>query len=255
MCSTAAPAGPPGPPRPGTKAKKGEANPSTPPSSPDAGLAAFLPEWKPFRWDVPKVVSEVEVPALFESNGIPNRMHVVVVALPWEETFWHFYRSFKAQGLFVAPPEEQMKLGDGQVALTGFHAADEVSYTVILTPYPNGTTSVIMGEAYWKGNTFRPANAFAPVFPGGENLFTQNLETGLSMNYRVKAKPEEVVAFYKQELSRFGFTRQADGTFTKGSEIIHVVANARSGDPYTDVALVRLSAEAPPSGPAEVTRP
>ena len=223
--------------------------PASKPARPDkAGFdaGAYLPPKVAFKWEVPKVVSEVPVPATFDTNGIPSRFHAVVVALPLDEAFQHFQKSFLGQGLWVAPPEEQMALGEGQLALTGFDPTSETSYTVFLAAASAKQTQVIMGEAYWKGRTFAPGAAFAPVLPGAEALLTQKLESGQSMSYRVKSTRAAVEEFYQRELKRLGFERQPDGTWTRGDEVIHLVARPSVDPSYLDVALVQLAL---PSGP------
>lgn len=213
----------------------------------DAG--ALLPPNRPFQWDVPKVVEEIDVPSTFDTNGIPNRFHVVVVGLPFAETWDHFYRSFALQGLWIAPPEKQLKLGGGQVALTGFHPNDEISYTVILQPAGPSRTAVILGEAFWKGRTFAPGQAFAPVFPGAENLVTQDLESGRALGYQVKAPRDEVTKFYKDALTRSGYAPQPDGTWLKGTELLQVIVTSVSRTGKTDVALVQMGTQDPAAGP------
>lgn len=217
------------------------------PAIPDAG---FLPPNKPFRWDLPKVLEATEVPGTFETNNIPSRFHVVVVGLPFQEAYDHFHRSFVLQGLWVAPPDQQMKLGDGQVALTGFHPNDEVSYTVILQPLSGGRTSAILGEAFWKDRTFMPdQQTFAPVYPGAQHLLTQNLESGRALGYRVKAPVKDVTQFYNDALTQGGFTRQPDGTWARGTELIHVVVTTDKLSGETEVAVVQMGTEDPKAGP------
>lgn len=217
--------------------------------APDAGALpkldpkSFIPPTKRFVWDAPKVISQIDVRALFETNGIPNRFHVALLGVPWEEAYDFFLRSFTEQGLWVDPPAKQLQL-DGQVALTGFDGNAETSYTVILQPYPSGHTGVIMGEAYFKDRTFAPGTTFAPVMGGAEGLITQNLESGLAMSYRVRATPEAILQFYGGALEQAGYTRASAGMYVRGTEALQV-AISPGADGWAGVALVRLSLPGP----------
>jgi hypothetical protein len=209
----------------------------------DAGT--FLPP-APFRWEPPPVLSEIDVPGTVDTNGIKSRFHVVEVGLSMEETYRHFDRSFQRQGLWVSKAENQLELGDGQVALTGYDPNYETSYTVILTPNPNGRTGVIMGEAYWKNATFKSGAAFAPLFPAAESIVTQNLEGSRSMAFRVRVKKEDVEAFYKAQFGAQGYLKQPDGTWTRGTQAIHLFMRASSVPGLLDVALVETNVSVGP---------
>jgi hypothetical protein len=102
----------------------------------------------PFQWDVPGVLSEIDVPVLMETDGIPNRFHVVISSVSADELLAHFVRAFDRAGLYIPPPERQTRL-EGQLMLTAFDPRTETSYSVILQPYPNGHTGVVLGEAYF----------------------------------------------------------------------------------------------------------
>ena len=192
-----------------------------------------------FRWEFPKVLSEVEVPEEFETNGIPNRFRTVVVALNGEQAYQFFNESFVRQGLYVAPPKNQMEMGPGQVALTGYDPDRKISYTVFLTPYDDGTTHVIVGEAYFAGREFTAQNPFVPLVAGGEGLVTQNLESGRSVAYKVKSTPVEVTTFYSQIFRDRGYEKQPDGTWTRGPSTLHLVVKpSAQGPQWVDVGLL-----------------
>ncbi len=209
----------------------------------------YHPPDKPFNWDIPKVLTEVEVPAVMETNGIPNRMHVVVVGLPLAEAYSHFLKHFTESGLWVAPPHEQMKLGDGQVMLTGFHPGLEISYSVILAPQSPTRTTVIMGEAFWKDRTFAPSHAFAPVYANAEALLTQDLEGGRSLQYMVRATLGEVETFYSGALSQQGWKKEG-GLWVRGSESMQLsITNSIARAGFVDVALVQVNTPLPEDDP------
>jgi hypothetical protein len=85
-----------------------------------------------------------------ETNGIPNRFHVVISSVSADELLAHFLRAFDKAGLFIPAPERHTRL-EGQLMLTAFDPRTETSYSVILQPYPNGHTGVVLGEAYFAG--------------------------------------------------------------------------------------------------------
>lgn len=183
----------------------------------------YRPSQPMFRWEFPEILSEVNVPEEFETNGIPNRFRALVVALPVEAAYGFFRDTFLRQKLYVAPPHHQMTMADDQRALTGYDPERQISYTVFLTPYRDGTTSVIMGEAFFKGRQFAPGNPFVPVFAGAEGLVTQNLEAARSLAYRVKGNPVEVITFYTQVFRDRGYEKQQDGTWTRDASVLQLL--------------------------------
>ena len=192
----------------------------------------------PLRWDVPQVVSEIQVPAQLETAGIPNRFHVVLSSQDAQGLYDHFHRAFVKAGLHVPPPELQLKL-DGQVMLTAFDPANETSYSVILQPYPSGNTLVILGEASFAGRRIAPsADTFAPLFPGAEHVLTSNLEGAQLLSYAVRASGEEVLTFYREILPSLGYTLEDTGDFTRGDEVLQVHVRPRQGA-RTEVAVMR----------------
>ncbi|MBM4379518.1 MAG: hypothetical protein FJ086_09500 [Deltaproteobacteria bacterium] len=209
----------------------------------DAGM--YRPARPAFRWEFPTVLSEVEVPEVFETNGIPTRFRALVLALPFERAYVHFRESFTRQGLYVAPPKEQLQMAPGQVSLTGLDPEGEVTYTVIFTPYDDGTTGAIVGEAWFKGRELAASNPFVPVMSGGEGLVTQQLETGRTVAYTVRATQAAVMTFYGQVLRDRGYTQQKDGAWTRGTSAIRVVADeSAKGPDKVDVGVVEFSTPA-----------
>lgn len=223
-------------PSPDAGTRRPPTTPKKAPQAADAGIAEIVP----FRWDVPKLMYEIEVPDGFLTNGIPNRFHVAVSSWDQAALYSHFHNLFVRSGFHIPPAERQLKLGQGQVMLTGFDPETETSYSVILIPQPGGGTQVVMGEAYFKDQRFGPKADFAPVYPGARAMMTTTAEGSNSLTYAVTAPAAEVMKFYKEELTRAGFEPQADGTFLRGSEVIHVIATQSSTSAETHVALTRM---------------
>jgi len=150
----------------------------------------------------------------------------------------------------MSKPENQLTLGDDQVALTGYDPNFETSYTVFLAPVGKARTKVIMGEAFWKNARFKSGSTFVPVFPAAESLITQNLEGSRSMAFRVRVKKEDVEAFYQVQLKQQGYVQQPDTTWTRGTQVIHLFAKESRTPGILDVALVETRIEVGPPGPA-----
>jgi len=215
----------------------------------DAGVpdepGLYRPARPAFKWEFPTVLSEVEVPEIFETNNIPTRFRALVLALPFEQAYLHFRESFTRQGLYVAPPSEQLEMAPGQVSLTGLDPEGEVTYTVLFTPYNDGTTGAIVGEAWFKGRALAAQNPFVPVMAGAEGLVTQNLESGRTVAYRRRGTQAEVMTFYGQVLRDRGYVQQKDGAWTKGNWAIRVVVESSNRGPdQLDVAVVEFSTPA-----------
>jgi hypothetical protein len=192
-----------------------------------------------FRWEFPTVLSEVDVPGEFETNGIPNRFRALVVALSGDQAYRFFNESFVKQGLYVAPQRHQMEMAEGQFALTGYDAERQVTYTVFLTPYDDGTTGVIAGEAFFKGRSFSPGAPFVPVMAEAEGVVLQNLEVGRSMVFRVKSTVLEATAFYAEVFRERGYEDQGNGTWVSGRSVLHLVVSPSAVDSRkVDVGVV-----------------
>jgi hypothetical protein len=176
-----------------------------------------------FRWEFPPILSEVDVPGEFETNGIPSRFRALVVRMPFGETYRFFNASFVRQGLYVAPERQQLEMGDEQMSLTGYDAERQISYTVILTYHDDRTTGVIMGEAYFKGRAFTAQNPFLPVMAGAEGLVVQRLETGRTLSFKINASAAEVTTFYEQIFKDRGYKKEADGTWSGPGSALHMV--------------------------------
>ena len=193
------------------------------------------------RWEVPNSVSEIPVPGEMRTQGIPNRMHVVLSSLPVQELHDHFFRAFVDAGLHVPPPHQQLTL-DGQYMLTAFDPQTEISYSVILQPYPSGKTLVIQGEAHFGGHVIAPdSHTFAPLFPGAVRPIRASFEGVETLSYSVRAGSDEVLAFYREVLASEGFELGGDGEFVREGEAIQVVMRRKQGDPRTEVVLMRRS--------------
>ncbi len=196
------------------------------------------------HWEVPKTVSEIPVPAEMQTHGVPNRIHVVLSSMGASELYEHFSRAFVKAGLHVPPAEQQLRL-EGQYMLTAFDPQTETSYSVVLQPYPSGNTLVIQGEAHFAGREIAPeSDLFAPLFPGAKRVVRASFEGAETVSYSVRARPDEVLAFYTEVLVSEGFSAETDenGVFTRGNQAIQLAAEMKRHAGWTEVALMMTTA-------------
>ncbi len=98
----------------------------------------------PFTWDVPKVIEEIEVPGLMRADGIPVKLRSVKSAERPEVILQHLVDRFEAWGFYI-PPKRTQWLREPQ--LTALDTERLISYTFIIQTNPDGTTTVVLGEA------------------------------------------------------------------------------------------------------------
>ncbi|MFP2907399.1 hypothetical protein ACLESD_20595 [Pyxidicoccus sp. 3LFB2] len=171
---------------------------------------------QPFTWDVPRVLDIIDVPGQMLANGIPVRLKAVRSAEKPEPLLQHIVDRWIEWGLFIPPPEQQKQTLQ-EVQLTAVDPERFITYTVILQPNVDGTTTLYLGEA----NLSKPPAAMssvAPVYPGAEGVMTSDLEVVRSVNYSVRAKEAEVQAFYRTELGKAGFKEVQPGRFQGGQQ-------------------------------------
>ena len=97
-----------------------------------------------FKWEIPDVVADVDVPGTMLATGVPVKLHAVVSKRRYEDVATEVVKSFRKQGLYIAPDSHQPQL-TREPQLTGLDPVKMISYTVILQPNKDGTTTVILG--------------------------------------------------------------------------------------------------------------
>jgi hypothetical protein len=214
--------------------------------NPPPGLE-LPPSYKqPFNWDVPRVLDIIDVPGVMLANGIPVRLKAVRSAEKPEPLLQHIVDRWIEWGLFIPPPEEQKQTLQ-EVQLTAVDPERFITYTVILQPNVDGTTTLYLGEANLSQPP-KPTTSIAPVYPGAEGLMTSDLEVVRSVNYSVRAKEAEVAAFYRTELGKAGFKEVQPGRFRAGSEEVELIL--KPFQPGTlSVAVMRRTAAPGAPGP------
>lgn len=224
---------------------------SKPNAAADAGVAldvGALPAPVSFSWDIPGVISAVEVPGQQVTNGIPVKFDAFLSSWRMEDLANHFVDSFGKAGLYVPPPQDQMRV-EGMVQVTAIDPGKLVSYTVILRPTENDQTVVIAAQAALQGWNPHPEVAdIAPVMPGAEGVVRSQSEGMRSFSYKVKATEEEVVGFYRSVMRANGFEEKEPGVFRKAAEEISV-NQSEEGTGTRGVMVMRrgtLAEEEPP---------
>ena len=192
-----------------------------------------------FTWDVPRVLESVDVPGVMRADGIPVKLRSVKSAESAQVILQHLVDRFAQAGFYI-PPDKHRTQWLREPQLTALDTDRLISYTFVLQSNPDGTTTVVLGEANL-GQARREQGSFAPVFPGGTDLMQSDMEGSRSMTYLVPAEPSKVRAFYAEQLAGAGYHEDADGTWVgHGEELRLAVRTARDG--RTAVILLRRTA-------------
>lgn len=176
-----------------------------------------------FEWDVPGIVSHVDVAGTQEALGIPMKLHAVTSSWKPDALFKHFAEQFQKAGFFIPPPSGQTPV-HGAVSLTALDVDRLLAYSVIMRLNPDGkTTKVLLGTANVGQIRTPESTAFAPVYPGADNLVTINVEVGKSLSYVTKATPQQLADFYREAMTKLGYTEKQPGVYRKGREAVEVL--------------------------------
>jgi hypothetical protein len=216
---------------------------------PPASLAA-----EPLRWDVPRAFMSVPVHGEQEALGVPMRLTAVRSRASVSDLFNHFLRSFEKADLFV-PPREGQFMAEGGLSITGLDVERLVSYTVIFQPMPDGTTTVLLGEADLYRRKAPGDDGRVPVFPGARGLLRSKMEGTDTLAYTVTAVPGEVLRFYQETLGRAGFTSSPEEptTFVRGGHTFQVLLQRTHTAGEVSVVVLERRAVAPPQeAPAQL---
>ena len=180
----------------------------------------------PFAWDVPEVISEVPIGNTPSSGGRPMKLRAVRTRWGWEKLRQKLAEDFLRAGLWIPPPGHQPQ----HLALPYLAAIDGrrmISYSVLFQLNPDGTTTLILGEVDLESRV--SAVPAAPVFPGAQGVVASDVEAMRTVVYRAKARPEEVLAFYREVLGKAGYRDAGGGTFERGAERTTVLTRPGKG--------------------------
>lgn len=199
----------------------------------------------PFTWDVPKVLEQVEVPGVLKADGIPVKLRSVKSAEKPEVILQHLVDRFQQWGFYIPPDHHRTQI-TREPQLTAVDTERFITYTFVLQPNPDGTTTVVLGEA----NFSKPrevSSPIGPVFPGAKNVVNTDLEVARSMTYLVFARREKVEAYYREQLTQAGYTETEPKVYRNGNDEMQVTVRESQPGQVSVVVLRRTVAasEAP----------
>jgi hypothetical protein len=204
-----------------------------------------------FSWDVPRVVESVDVPGVMQADGIPVKLRSVKSAEKPEVIVQHLVARFEAAGFYI-PPDAHRTQRLAEPQLTALDTDRLISYTFILQPNPDGTTTVVLGEANL-GLARKEQSTFAPVFPGGTDVMRSEMEGARSLTYSVTAEQGKVREFYLTELRAAGFTETSQGTWRRGGEELRVAVRPGAAGRVAVIVMLRTTTEEALSPPQPET--
>jgi hypothetical protein len=196
------------------------------------------PTPSPRVWDIPQILSVVDVPGRVEALGVPVAMRAVRSKEKIEPLARHLLCQFQQAGLYLPPPRH-LSASVREAQLTGLDPDTFVVYTIFLQPNPDHTTTVLLTESFLEERR-RPADEvqFAPVMPGAKQLFTSRLEGLELLHYAVAAPPDEVERFHRETLGKEGFREVSPGTFQRKSDLLRVSLQAIASGGETSVQVL-----------------
>jgi hypothetical protein len=197
----------------------------------------------PFTWDVPKMLDVVEVPGVMMADGYPVQIRAVRSAEKPQVLLQHMVDRFEAWGFYI-PPNQKQIFREPQI--TALDVEKLISYTVIFQPNPDGTTTLLLGEA----NFSRPPgkhSPVAPLFAGAASVMHTDMEGTRTVTYVVSAKAAEVEEFYRKELPKGGFNETEPNLYRNGSEELQVLVRSTKADQTTVVIMRRGAPQVAPT--------
>jgi hypothetical protein len=192
----------------------------------------------PFTWPRPDVVEEIDVPDTVVSSGVPVRLHVIRSRLGAQALLETFGRAFVQAGFWV-PPVQRRIVAEPHV--TGLDWRGLVSYSAILHPNDDGSTTCVLGEARLDRKR-DAAPDFAPALPGARDVLRVEQEGARVLSFTAAGSADDVRRFYRASLPSAGFkpSRDEDGVFERGAERLTVLPTAeRAGGVSVVVVLVQ----------------
>ncbi len=213
---------------------------------PDGGFNQTHP---PFQWKLSNIIDDIEMPGTVISNGFPVKMHAFRVKGSEEAIFRELMDNFQEQGLWMQTPTKQPQpLRQNQ--LTALDTDRRISYTAFVEPHPDGTCTVMLGEANI-GLGLDAAKQggqvdFAPLYPGCDGVMRSQAEGMDSLSFRTTDGEAKVLEFYRKRMKELGYSEAAGNGYIKPGEHIRIVGRRSEGGTLT-VLLVRTRGElAPP---------
>lgn len=181
-----------------------QALPAPPPAKEaPASPLSELPVPPEYRWDLPEVIEVIDIPGEQVAMGIPMKLNAVRSHSPFNKAYQHILDSFHRARLYVAPPAD-LKIPLSDPMLTGLDSFRMISYSVIFKPNPDGTTTLILGEAH-VGRRQKQQKFFAPLPPGAESPMQSSVEGMRTLVFSTSKPTTEMEGYYRKTLSEAGF--------------------------------------------------
>ncbi len=195
---------------------------------------------RPFAWPTPKLLRAVEVPAMVKAQGIPTQLRAVLLGLPAEEVLQVYVSAFQAAGFYIPPVEAQHQPLNVPI-LTALDVAKRISYSVILEPHTDGTTTAILGEANLALMESPSGGEVAPLFPGAKDVLRTDQEGARLIAYEAPAAAAKVEAFYRETLGKAGWAESEEpsekGSFRKDGATLQIMLKPK-GEAATSVVII-----------------
>jgi hypothetical protein len=205
---------------------------------------------EPFHWNVPGLVSVVDVPDTMNVGGIPVRIQVYTSKEQLERLLQYFATAFDDAGFYLQRHQPRLA---AEPHLTALDTRTFTSYTVILSPEPGGLTTVVLGQA--RLGEARPAAppGFLPVYAGAMNVLSADLEGARTLTYRAPGKEAEVRGWYREQLKRSGFKEESPQVFHRKEQELRLSLSQEGG--WVQVVLfLKTAGGLPPLEPEPETR-
>ncbi len=195
-----------------------------------------------FVWPRPELIDELPISEVTRADGVPVRLHTFRSRLSADVLLQAYANAFDAAGFYIALKQPRVTL---EPHITALDWRTKISYSAILSPNPDGTTSCLLGEAAL-GKRKEPGGTadFAPVMPNAREIARLDQETERLISFSVRNSPDAVVRFYRDSLPTAGFVPAEDETnlYTRGLERVRVMTTANTNG-TTSVVLLHRRAE------------
>lgn len=201
-----------------------------------------------FAWPTPDLIESVDVQGPMSAEGIPLRLHAVKLKHSLDELAPLYLQAFRKAGFYVPPREHQVDLFRDP-SLTALDTRKLVSYTAIFQKNPDGTTTVILGEANLAQARPAAAPPGLPMFAGAAHVSRVHAEGSLVVSYDAPAGPEKVRDFYREALAKLGFAAgppEQGEVFRKGDAELQLSVSKKKGGRAAVVLLLKKVAAADP---------
>ncbi|RKG68882.1 hypothetical protein D7V80_10775 [Corallococcus sp. CA054B] len=204
---------------------------------PDAGVQQAAPR---FAWPRLQVIAHVEASDIVEAGGIPVALRAVHVKESIRDLVQRFADAFRDGGLYVPPGKEQAQYANNAAMLTALDPKRRITYTVVMMPQPDGTTTLYLGEA--NHALARPPEAagdFAPLPPRANGVLRVNAEGSRTLTFQVPLTGPQVDAFYDDALAKAGWKRGDEpGLYSRPGAELRLSHQPSKEEGQRDVVLI-----------------